>query len=111
MRPSCVFLYQQLFLLKFLEQQVFIFHISLRDVFQCSVLLSFWRVRHLWHKNIMKCLETGMQIKISRRLGWIVDNICRLQGTMSLFEDFMEDFIDESSFTDYFKATWHPRMG
>lgn len=111
MRPCCVFLYQQLFLLKFLEQQVFIFHISLRDVFQCSVLISFWRVRHLWHKNIMKCLETGMQIKISRRLGWIVDNICCLQGTMSLFEDFMEDFIDESSFTDYFKATWHPRMG
>ncbi|KAJ1412848.1 Zinc finger, SWIM-type [Sesbania bispinosa] len=85
--------------------------LAIRDVFQCSVLISFWRVRHLWHKNIMKYLETGMQIKISRQLGWIVDNICRLQGTMSLFEDFMEDFIDESNFMDYFKATWHPRLG
>ncbi|XP_057430586.1 uncharacterized protein LOC130723524 isoform X2 [Lotus japonicus] len=85
--------------------------LAIRDVFQCSVLISFWRVRHLWHKNMMKCLETDMQIKISRRLGWIVDNICRLQGTMSLFEDFMEDFIDESNFMDYFKASWHPRIG
>jgi len=52
-----------------------------------------------------------MQIKISRRLGWIVDNICRLQGNISLFEEFMEEFIDESKFMDYFKATWHPRIG
>ncbi|WJX28066.1 hypothetical protein P8452_16831 [Trifolium repens] len=85
--------------------------LAIRDVFQCSVLLSFWRVRHLWHKNIMKRLETGMQIKISRRLGWIMDKISRSQGTMSLFEDFVEDFIDESNFMDYFKATWYPRMG
>jgi hypothetical protein len=59
----------------------------------------------------MKRLETGMQIKISRRLGWIMDKISRSQGTMSLFEDFVEDFIDESNFMDYFKATWYPRMG
>jgi len=59
----------------------------------------------------MKCLETDMQIKISQRLDWIMDSICRRQGTMSLFEDFMEDFIDEFSFIDYFKATWYPRMG
>ncbi|XP_027359985.1 uncharacterized protein LOC113868533 [Abrus precatorius] len=85
--------------------------LAIRDVFQCSVLISFWRVRHLWHKNIVKRLETDMQIKISKRLGWIVDNICRLQGKMPLFEDFMEDFIDESKFMDYFKATWHPRIG
>ncbi|CAJ2644362.1 unnamed protein product [Trifolium pratense] len=85
--------------------------LAIRDVFQCSVLISFWRVRHSWHKNITKCLETGIQIKISRRLGWIMDKISRSQGTMSLFEDFVEDFIDESNFMDYFKATWYPRMG
>ncbi|RDY11502.1 hypothetical protein CR513_03816, partial [Mucuna pruriens] len=85
--------------------------LAIRDVFQCTVMISFWRIRHLWHKNIVKCLETDMQIKISRRLGWIVDNICRLQGNMSLFEAFIEDFIDESTFMDYFKATWHPRIG
>ncbi|KAK7386634.1 hypothetical protein VNO78_26968 [Psophocarpus tetragonolobus] len=85
--------------------------LAIRDVFQCTVLISYWRIRHLWHKNIIKCLENDMQIKISKQLGWIVDNICRLQGNMSLFEEFMEDFIDESKFMDYFKATWHPRIG
>ena len=60
---------------------------------------------------MVKHLETDMQIKISKRLGWIVDSICCLQGAMTLFEDFMEDFIDESNFMDYFKATWHPRIG
>lgn len=52
-----------------------------------------------------------MQAEISKRLGQIVDEICRAQGTMSLFEDFMEDFVDESDFLEYFKATWYPRMG
>ncbi|KAL1329607.1 hypothetical protein HN51_046726 [Arachis hypogaea] len=85
--------------------------LAIRDVFQCSVLISFWRVRHLWHKNIVRSLEIDMQIKISKQLELIVDNICRLQGTMSLFEDFIEDFIDEYNFMDYFKATWYPRMG
>ncbi|MED6150347.1 hypothetical protein PIB30_071433 [Stylosanthes scabra] len=85
--------------------------LAIRDVFQCSVLISFWRVRHLWHKNIVRSLEIDMQIKISKRLGLIVDNICQRHGTMSLFEDFIEDFIDESNFMDYFKATWYPRMG
>ncbi|KAL5063963.1 hypothetical protein RYX36_025700 [Vicia faba] len=85
--------------------------LAIRDVFQCSVLISFWRVRHLWHRNIIKRLETDMQIKISKRLGWIMDNIFRRQGTMSLFEDFVEDFIDEPNFMQYFKATWYPRMG
>ncbi|KAG2394382.1 uncharacterized protein HKW66_Vig0182400 [Vigna angularis] len=81
------------------------------DVFQCTVMISFWRVRHLWHKNLVKCLKSDMLIKISRRLGCIVDNICRLQGNTSLFEEFMEEFIDESKFMDYFKSTWHPRIG
>ncbi|XP_028789363.1 uncharacterized protein LOC114745364 isoform X2 [Neltuma alba] len=86
--------------------------LAIRDVFQCSVLVSFWRIRHALHKNIMKkCLDTGMQAEMSRRLGQIVDKICRGQGTVVLFEDFIEDFVDESDFMDYFKATWYPRIG
>ncbi|KAJ6675607.1 ZINC ION BINDING PROTEIN [Salix viminalis] len=27
---------------------------AIREVFQCSVLISFWRVRHAWHKNLIK---------------------------------------------------------
>ncbi|KAJ6722652.1 ZINC ION BINDING PROTEIN [Salix koriyanagi] len=85
---------------------------SWKEVFQCSVLISFWRVRHAWHKNLIKrCMGTEMRVQISRRLGQIVDDICKGQGTACLFEVFMEDFVDGSSFMDYFKATWYPRIG
>lgn len=86
--------------------------IIFRDVFQCSVLICFWRVRHAWHKNLVKkCIENDMRVEISKRLGEIVDSICRRQGTIRLFEDLMDDFLDESDFMDYFKATWYPRIG
>ncbi|XP_062107476.1 uncharacterized protein LOC133818559 [Humulus lupulus] len=84
----------------------------IRDVFQCSVLISFWRVRHAWHKKIMqKCTENDIRVEMSRRLGQIVDVICQGQGTVGLFEDLMQDFVDEADFMDYFKATWYPRLG
>ncbi|KAK9274307.1 hypothetical protein L1049_019121 [Liquidambar formosana] len=85
---------------------------TIRDVFQCSVLICFWRVRHAWHKNLVKkCSETEMRIEISRRLGQTVYDICKRHGTVRLFEDFMEDFVDGSDFMDYFKAIWYPRIG
>ncbi|XP_030510240.1 uncharacterized protein LOC115724991 isoform X1 [Cannabis sativa] len=85
---------------------------AIRDVFQCTVLISFWRVRHAWHKNLMqKCTENDIRVEIWRRLGQIVDVICQGQGTMGLFEDLMEDFVDEADFMDYLRATWYPRLG
>ncbi|XP_077252948.1 uncharacterized protein LOC143892313 isoform X2 [Tasmannia lanceolata] len=85
--------------------------ITIREVFQCSVLICFWRVRHAWHKNLMKkCLETEMCVEISRRLGQAIYSICRENCDVDLFEDFMEDFVDCSDFLDYFKAIWFPRM-
>lgn len=96
---------------KTLESNIFHF-ILLRDVFQCSVLISFWRVRHAWHKNLVKrCSETEMRVQMLRRLGEAVDGICRGHGTNDLFEVFMEDFVDGSDFVDYFKAVWYPRIG
>ncbi|XP_050234308.1 uncharacterized protein LOC126682614 [Mercurialis annua] len=86
--------------------------LTIRDVFQCSVLISFWRVRHAWHKNLVKrCTETEMRVQMSRRLGDMVDDICRGHGTVDLFDDFIEDFVDGSDFMDYFKAVWRPRLG
>lgn len=84
----------------------------LREVFQCSVLICFWRVRHAWHKNLIKrCPESETRAQISRRLGQSVYNICSGSGTLDLFDDFMEDFVDASDFIDYFKAVWYPRIG
>lgn len=90
---------------------VWYFHIC-REVFQCSVLISFWRPRHAWHKNLLeKCSETEMCVEISRRLGEIVSNICRGDGDVDFFHAFMEDFVDCSDFLDYFKSIWYPRIG
>ncbi|KAL6203911.1 hypothetical protein ACLB2K_021181 [Fragaria x ananassa] len=86
--------------------------LTIRDVFHCSVLISFWRVRHAWHKNLVsKCSEEEMRATIARRLHQAVDIICQRRGTDGLFVDFMEDFVDASDFVDYFKATWYPRIG
>lgn len=91
----------------------FIFVLNLlRDVFQCSVMICFWRVRHAWHKNLVKkCLDTEMRVQILRRLGQAVHSICRGDGSVGLFEDFMEDFVDESDFMEYFKAVWYYKIG
>ncbi|XP_052194474.1 uncharacterized protein LOC127802608 isoform X2 [Diospyros lotus] len=84
--------------------------LTIREVFQCSVLISFWRVRHAWHRNVIKRCSEIMRAEISRQLGQIVHSICKGHGTVDLFQDFMVDFIDESEFMDYFKAIWYPRM-
>ncbi|KAG6784621.1 hypothetical protein POTOM_010319 [Populus tomentosa] len=63
-------------------------------------------VRHAWLKNLIKrCMETELRVQISKRLGQTVDDICRGQATVGLFEVLVEDFVDGSSFMDYFKAT------
>ncbi|KAL5777175.1 hypothetical protein ACOSP7_010101 [Xanthoceras sorbifolium] len=86
--------------------------LTIRDGFQCSVLVSFWRVRHAWHKNLVKkCLESEMRAEMLSQLGQAVDDICKGHGTVELFEDYMEDFVDASEFMDYFKAVWYPRIG
>ncbi|KAG7543048.1 Zinc finger SWIM-type [Arabidopsis thaliana x Arabidopsis arenosa] len=86
--------------------------ITIRDVFQCPVLFSFWRVRHAWHKNIIKrCPETETRVEISRHLGQAVDKICRRQGTATLFDTFAEDFVGSPEFVEYFRSVWSPRIG
>lgn len=85
--------------------------VTIREVFQCSVLISFWRVRHAWHKSLMeKCSDMETRGEISRRLGDIIASICRGNGDVDMFEAFLEDFIDCSDFLDYFKAVWYPRI-
>ncbi|KAB2611968.1 hypothetical protein D8674_020000 [Pyrus ussuriensis x Pyrus communis] len=86
--------------------------LTISDVFQCSVMISFWRVRHAWHKNLVKkCVDNEMQATTSRRLHQAVDKIYQQRGSKRLFEDFIEDFFDESDFMDFFKAAWYPRIG
>ncbi|KAJ0609562.1 hypothetical protein HanOQP8_Chr03g0121871 [Helianthus annuus] len=86
--------------------------LAIREVFQCSVLICFWRVRHAWHKNIMKrCSSMETRAKLSKALGQIVKDICKGFGAIESFDKFMEDNVNCRSFMDYFKAVWYPRMG
>lgn len=86
--------------------------LSIREVFQCSVLICFWRVRHSWHKNLMKrCSEIEMRAGIARKLGQAVHTICRGVGSLKTFEDIMEDTGDAGDFVEYFNAVWFPRLG
>ncbi|KAL9993412.1 hypothetical protein Hdeb2414_s1033g00975211 [Helianthus debilis subsp. tardiflorus] len=86
--------------------------LAIREVFQCSVLICFWRVRHAWHKNIMKrCSNMETRAKLSKALGQIVKDICKGFGAIDSFDKFMEDNVNCRCFMDYFKAVWYPRMG
>ncbi|CAM8901784.1 unnamed protein product [Rhodiola kirilowii] len=86
--------------------------LTIRDVFQCTVMVSFWRVRHAWHKNLMKkCLDVDIRVKVFEQFGQAVQSLCRGQGNMDLFKAVMDDFDHASDFMDYFKATWYPRLG
>ncbi|GMH00634.1 hypothetical protein Nepgr_002473 [Nepenthes gracilis] len=86
--------------------------LAIRDVFQCSVLISLWRIRHVLHKNLVKrCPESEMRIQMSKRLEKTISEICIRHGTVGLFGHFMEDFVDSSDFVEYFKAIWYPRIG
>ncbi|KAF3645870.1 Zinc ion binding protein isoform 2 [Capsicum annuum] len=86
--------------------------LAIREVFQCSVLICFWRVRRAWHKSLIKkCSELETCAAIAKRLGQAVHRICKGDGTADLFEEFMEDFVDVADFLDYFKAIWYPRLG
>ncbi|GAA0141644.1 hypothetical protein LIER_02744 [Lithospermum erythrorhizon] len=84
---------------------------AIREVFQCPVLICFWRVRHAWHKNLMtRCSNVDRRAAISQSLGQAVSNICKSLKSVAVFEAFMNNFEDADDFLDYFKAVWYPRL-
>ncbi|GJN24783.1 hypothetical protein PR202_gb12546 [Eleusine coracana subsp. coracana] len=85
---------------------------AIREVFKCPVLISLWRIRHAWHKNLVnKCSDIVKRSAMAGRLGDIIFSICRGNGGVELFEAFLQDFIDCTDFLDYFRALWIPRLG
>ncbi|XP_047056295.1 uncharacterized protein LOC124662512 [Lolium rigidum] len=85
---------------------------TIREVFHCPVLITIWRIRHAWHKNLLdKCSDFEKRSMMAKRLGNVISSICRGNGGMELFEAFLEDFVDCFGFLDYFKALWFPRLG
>lgn len=84
---------------------------SIRDVFCCPVLFSLWRVRRSWLRNIIKkSSNVEVQREMFKRLGKIVYSIWNGVDSLVALEEFTQDFVDQTSFIEYFKALWMPKI-
>ncbi|ERN03925.1 hypothetical protein AMTR_s00078p00196690 [Amborella trichopoda] len=88
------------------------FEISvIRDIFQCRILLCLWRVRRVWIRNLLKkCCNFDVQREMFKHLGRIL--YCSRSGpnATDVVEEFMQVFVDQTAFLEYFKAFWLPRI-
>ncbi|QHN97458.1 hypothetical protein HN51_045221 [Arachis hypogaea] len=83
----------------------------LRDIFCCPVLFSLWRIRRSWLRNIVKkCCNIEVQREIFKRLGAIVYSIWGGVNTSLALEQFLQDFVDQTDFMEYFRASWLPKI-
>ncbi|XP_057515896.1 uncharacterized protein LOC130797335 [Amaranthus tricolor] len=83
----------------------------IRDVFCCPVLFTFWRVRRAWLKNIVKkCSDMEVQREIFKRLGDVISNVWNRLDSAAAIEKFMQDFIAQTAFMQYFKVFWLPKI-
>ncbi|GLJ43699.1 hypothetical protein SUGI_0909890 [Cryptomeria japonica] len=82
-----------------------------RDVFQCRILLCLWRIRRAWLKNIIKrCSHIDVQREMFKRLGSILYTTRNGPTAMDAVEEFMQVFVDQNAFLEYFKIQWLPKI-
>ncbi|KAI3877872.1 hypothetical protein MKX03_000308 [Papaver bracteatum] len=83
----------------------------IREIFCCPVLFSIWRVRRSWLRNIIKrCHNFEVQREMFKRLGRIAYSIWGGVDPVDVMEEFIQDFVDQTSFVPYFKACWVPKI-
>ncbi|GLT81564.1 hypothetical protein SLE2022_000090 [Rubroshorea leprosula] len=83
----------------------------IRELFCCPVLFSLWRVRRSWLRNVVKkCSNIEVQREIFKRLGKIVHSIWGGVDPSVVLEDLIQDFVDQTAFIEYFKASWVPKI-
>ncbi|KAL8045104.1 hypothetical protein ABFX02_08G090900 [Erythranthe guttata] len=83
----------------------------IREIFSCPVLFSLWRVRRSWLRHIVKkCTNVEVQREIFKRLGQIVYNIWGGADLAVSLEELSLDFVDQTSFMQYFKDSWVPKI-
>lgn len=83
----------------------------IRDTFACPILFSLWRVRRSWLRNVVKrCSNIEVQREIFKRLGKMVYSICDGVDSTVALEELTQDFVDQTSFVQYFKASWVPKF-
>lgn len=83
----------------------------IREIFCCSVMFSLWRVRRSWLRNIVKkCSNIKIQREIFKRLGNILHSIWDGADPFVDLEVLIQDFVDQTAFIEYFKASWVPKL-
>lgn len=83
----------------------------IRDTFCSPVLFCLWRVRRSWHRNVIKkCSNIEVQRELFKRLGKIIYSIWDRTNFMDVLEEFLQDFVDQTAFIQYFKACWVPKL-
>lgn len=83
----------------------------IRGVFSCPILFSLWHARRSWLRNIVKkCNSIEVQREIFKRLGKIVYGIWDGEDPLDAVEDLILDFVDQTAFVQYFKASWVPKL-
>ncbi|CAM0907081.1 unnamed protein product [Alopecurus aequalis] len=83
----------------------------IRNVFSCPILFSLWRIRRTWLKNIiMKCSNIEVQREICTRLGKFMYSIWSVKNPMDALEQLFQDFVDQTTFIQYFKSFWVPKL-
>eukprot|EP01018_Ginkgo_biloba_P040190 Gb_37568 [translate_table: standard] len=83
----------------------------IRDLFQCRILLCLWRIRRAWLRNIIKrCCNIDVQREMFKRLGCILYTTRNGPNAMDAVEEFMQVFVDQNAFLEYFKTRWLPKI-
>ncbi|XP_045804799.1 uncharacterized protein LOC123898001 isoform X2 [Trifolium pratense] len=77
----------------------------IREAFQCRILLCTWHVRRTWIKKLFKkCCNFEVQREMFRQLGWILYSTRCGPNATDAIEEFMQIFVDQCAFIDYFKS-------
>lgn len=111
------------------KQQIWIFHVMpiscrfegkssktmflpLSDAFQCRILLCLWHVRRGWLKGLLKhCHNFDVQREMFKHLGRILYCTRNASSTADAVEEFLQIYIDQSEFVEYFRNKWFPKIG
>ena len=83
-----------------------------REVFQCRVLLCLWHVRRAWMRSLLKkCCNLDVQQEMFKHLGQILYCTKNRPIIVDAIQEFMQIFVDQCAFMNYFRRRWLPRIG
>ncbi|RVX19480.1 hypothetical protein CK203_005373 [Vitis vinifera] len=83
----------------------------IREVFQCRVLLCLWHVRRAWMRSLLKkCCNLDVQQEMFKHLGQILYCTKNRPIIVDAIQEFMQIFVDQCAFMNYFRRRWLPRI-